>query len=261
MWGRTVHFPPGPNVKVSLAKTSNHKLLSVALGTSLVQLFHENENIFYYHYFFLLIFLYRGIRWSVILKTAYILITRFMQKRITKAEEELGFNCCWFVGNALLTWRGRAWGQFMNQWHPLLIFWLLYCLFYQHVDLQQLRLLTTTAVSLLLLLMMLVNSPTAWILAYSLSSPGLIGILPQQVSTETPVVKTALFAFSDLHLYLNVKPPGSSKVSWHLNSFSWPARPWDWSDLSAEAFKRMPSRTAEQRKPTTDQGLCIYLDL
>lgn len=72
----------------------------------------------------------------------------------------------------------------------------------------------------------------------------------QQASTEAPVVKTVLFAFSDLSLYLSVKQPGSSKVSWHLNSFSWPASSWDWSDLNAEAFKRMPSCTAEQRKQT-----------
>lgn len=82
----------------------------------------------------------------------------------------------------------------------------------------------------------------------------------QRASTEAPVVKTVLFAFSDLSLYLGVKQPGSSKVSWHLNSFSWPASPWDWSDLNAEAFKRMPSCTAEQHKLTTDHGLCIYLD-
>lgn len=41
----------------------------------------------------------------------------------------------------------------------------------------------------------------------------------QQASTEAPVVKTVLFAFSDLTLYPNVKQCESSKVSWHLNSF------------------------------------------
>lgn len=41
--------------------------------------------------------------------------------------------------------------------------------------------------------------------------------LTQQASTEAPVVKTVLFAFSDLSLYLNVKQSGSSKVSWHLD--------------------------------------------
>lgn len=208
---------------------------------------------------FLLIFLYRGIRWSVIPKTAYILITRFMQKRITKAEEELQLLVV--CGKCLADLKGQSLG---SVYEPM-----------------------TSITHILAPLLSLL--PTRWSAAASpvnnhccffivaaddackftdCMNPGLQPQFPgfdwhptQQASTETPVVKTALFAFSDLHLYLNVKPPGSSKVSWHLNSFSWPARPWDWSDLSAEAFKRMPSRTAEQRKPTTDQGLCIYLDL
>lgn len=88
------------------------------------------------------------------------------------------------------------------------------------------------------------HASTAQKLAYTYSS---FDWCPtQQASAEAPVVETVLFAFSDLSLYLSVKQPGSSRVSWHLNSFTWPASPWDWSDLNAEAFKRTPSCIAEQ---------------